>query len=265
MSSYGDVTLTWRESIAIVTFSRLQTMNAMSMDLVAGLQACLDEVVQARCARGLVLTAAGKGFCVGGDISVHRDRSPEALPFDLGDVLQRVFNPVLLRLVSLPMPLVVAVNGPAAGAGCPLALCGDVVIASSNAYFECGFTRLGLVPDLGATWLLPRLVGRARAHAMMLLNQRVDAAQALAWGMIHQVVAPEELQATALQAAERLAAQSVPAVVATRRAVLDAGDSSLADALHREALLQREAGYSADFAEGIAAFFAKRSPRFTDS
>jgi len=185
-------------------------------------------------------------------------------PFDLGEVLERHFNPLLLRLVTHPAPLVVAVNGAAAGAGCPLALCGDVVVASERAYFECGFTRLGLIPDIGTTWLLPRLIGRARAHAMMLLNQRVSAEEAQSWGMIHQCVAPNALHRVALEAAYTLRAMSAPALRATRRAVTEALGGSLVDALRREAQIQQGLGYSRDFAEGIAAFFGRRPAVFED-
>jgi 2-(1,2-epoxy-1,2-dihydrophenyl)acetyl-CoA isomerase len=170
----------------------------------------------------------------------------------------------LLRLLALPVPLVAAINGAAAGAGCPLALCADVVLASQAAYFECGFTRLGLLPDLGATWILPRLIGRARAHAMMLLNVRVSAERAHDWGMIHQCVAPEELQEIALKIASDLCAMSTPALCATRNAVLDGLYGSLPDALKREAQIQRALGFSDDFGEGIAAFFARRPPNFQD-
>jgi 2-(1,2-epoxy-1,2-dihydrophenyl)acetyl-CoA isomerase len=160
-------------------------------------------------------------------------------PYDLGEVLERYFNPLLVRLMTFPAPLVIAVNGAAAGAGCPLALCADIVVASQRAYFECAFTRLGLIPDLGTNWLLPRLIGRARAHAMMLLNQRVSAEEAQDWGMISQCVAPEELHTAALKLASSLAAMSAPALRATRGAIFESLHGSLADALKREAQIQQ--------------------------
>jgi 2-(1,2-epoxy-1,2-dihydrophenyl)acetyl-CoA isomerase len=251
--------------ISTLTLNRPEALNAISLELVADFNAALDEIVSAPTrARCVVLTGAGRAFCVGGDITAHRDRPADTPPYDLGDVLERYFNPLLVRLMTLPAPLVVAVNGAAAGAGCPLALCADVVVASQQAYFECGFTRLGLIPDLGATWLLPRLIGRARAHAMMLLNQRVGAEEAQNWGMIHQCVAPEALHTVALQIASSLSAMSAPALRGSREAITEALDGSLTDALKREAQIQRGLGFSRDFTEGIAAFFARRPPAFEE-
>jgi 2-(1,2-epoxy-1,2-dihydrophenyl)acetyl-CoA isomerase len=259
------VLLSFDGPIATLTLNRPDALNAISLELVADLNAALDDIVSAPTrARCVVLTGAGRAFCVGGDITAHRDRPADTPPYDLGEVLERYFNPLLMRLMTFPAPLVVAVNGAAAGAGCPLALCADIVVASQRAYFECGFTRLGLIPDLGATWLLPRLIGRARAHAMMLLNQKVSADEAQGWGMISQCVAPEELHTAALKLASSLAAMSAPGLRATRGAISESLDGSLADALKREAQIQQGLGYSRDFAEGIAAFFARRPPAFDE-
>jgi 2-(1,2-epoxy-1,2-dihydrophenyl)acetyl-CoA isomerase len=259
------VSLSCDGPIATLTLNRPEALNAISLELVADCNAALDEIVAASTrTRCVVLTGAGRAFCVGGDITAHRDRPAETPPYDLGDVLQRYFNPLLVRLMTFPAPVVVAVNGAAAGAGCPLALCADIVVASQRAYFECGFTRLGLIPDLGATWLLPRLIGRARAHAMMLLNQRVSAEEAQNWGMIQQCVPPDQLHTVALNMASRLCAMSMPAIRATRGAITEALGGSLADALKGEAQIQHGLGYSRDFAEGIAAFFARRQPDFEE-
>jgi 2-(1,2-epoxy-1,2-dihydrophenyl)acetyl-CoA isomerase len=259
------VSLSCEGPISTLTLNRPEALNAISLEVVADFNAALDEIEAAPTpARCVVLTGAGRAFCVGGDITAHRDRAANTPPYDLGEVLERSFNPLLLRLVTFPAPLVVAVNGAAAGAGCPLALCGDVVVASDRAYFECSFTRLGLIPDLGTTWLLPRLIGRARAHGMMLLNQRVSAEEAQNWGMIHQCVAPDALHTVALETASKLRAMSAPALRATRWAVTEALGGSLIDALKREAQIQQALGHSRDFAEGIAAFFARRPPVFED-
>lgn len=259
------VTLLIEGPISTLTLNRPDALNAMSVELIADFNAALDEISAALSpVRCVVLTGAGRAFCVGGDITAHRDRPRDTPPYDLGDVLERYFNPLLLRLMSLPAPLVIAVNGAAAGAGCPLALCGDVVVASRTAFFECGFTRIGLIPDLGATWLLPRLIGRARAHAMLMLNERVGADEAQNWGMILKSVAPEELQSVAREMALRFSAMSTPAVRATRAATLEGLSGSLGDALRCEARIQHERGYSRDFAEGIEAFFARRPPNFKE-
>jgi 2-(1,2-epoxy-1,2-dihydrophenyl)acetyl-CoA isomerase len=265
MNASSTVGLRIDGSIAIATLDRPRSLNAISLELVRDLHIALDRMLETRpTPRCLVLTGAGRAFCAGGDITAHRDRPPDQPPYDLGKVLNELFNPLLLRLLRLPVPTVTAVNGAAAGAGCPLALVADFAIASRSAFFECGFAQIGLMPDLGATWLLPRLIGRARAHAMMMLDQRVSAAQAEAWGMIHRCVDDESLLETALELARRLAAGPSAALCAVRRAVLLGAASSLPDALEHEAEIERKLGFSDDFAEGIAAFFAKRPPRFGD-
>lgn len=259
------VRLSVEGTVSTVILNRPESLNAISLELIADLNMVLDAITTASTpARCVVLTGAGRAFCVGGDITAHRDRPADVPPYDLGEVLERHFNPLLMRLMTLSAPLIIAVNGPAAGAGCPLALCGDIVIASQTAFFECGFTRIGLIPDLGATWLLPRLIGRARAHAMMMLNQRIGAEEAQHWGMIHQSVAAETLMAETQQMAAKFACMSVPSLRATRAAILRGLDGSLHEALHYEANVQRGLGYSADFAEGIESFFEGRSPQFTD-
>jgi len=257
------VRLTIAEDIATIVLERPGALNALSTRLIEDLNSALDRLIESRpLVRCLILTGSGRAFCAGGDISAHLNRPPNAEPYDLGNVLHQLFHPLLMRLLRLPMPLVIAVNGPAAGAGCPLALCGDIVLAAASASFECGFVRIGLMPDFGAAWLIPRLIGRARAHAMMLLDQPVPAATAEAWGMVHACVPDAELQAAVLRIARKLAAGATHALVATRKAILFAGANSLPDTLDAEAEAQRKLGMSADFAEGIAAFFSKRPPEF---
>lgn len=261
ISAQSTVRLDHEGAIVTLTLDRAETLNAISMQLVEDLNAALDAASELR-PRCLILTGAGRGFCAGGDISAHVTRPPDVPPYDLGDVLKHHFNPLLLRLLHWPSPTVFAINGAAAGAGLPLALAGDVVIAARSAKFECGFARIGLMPDLGATWLLPRLIGRARAHAMMMLDQRVTAEQAEAWGMIHSCVDDAALAGTAMSVAQKLAAAAPAGIVATRLTTLDAYGSSLSHALDAEAEAQRSLGFSADFQEGVAAFFARRAPEF---
>ncbi len=253
------------DNIAILTLNRPDSLNSISVQLLEDFNLALDRILAERPrVRCLILTGAGRAFCSGGDISAHRDRPADHEPYDLGDVLHRMFNPMLLRLLRLPIPFVNAINGAAAGAGCPMALAGDIVVAARVATFECGFSRIGLMPDLGATWLLPRLIGRARAHAMMMLDQRVPAETAVQWGLINESVAEEGLRDRAIEIARRLAMGSMPALVATRQVTLAALADSLSSALEKEAELQRGLGFSADFAEGIAAFFGRRKPSFGD-
>ena len=250
------------EGVMTIALNRPASLNAISGDLLVEFNAALDRVVEDPDIRCVVLTGNGRAFCAGGDISAHLDRPPDAEPYDLGDVLHRHFNPLLLRILRLPVPIVVAVNGAAAGAGCPLALAGDVVLAARSATFECGFARIGLMPDLGATWMIPRLVGRARAHAIMMLDERVTADQAVQWGLIYRVVEDIDLLNDAHLVARKLGAGPPKALVATRKAILSASVGSLADALDMEAESQRDLGYSRDFQEGIAAFFSRRRPSF---
>ena len=262
-SSVRTVRLEIRDGIASVTLQRPEALNAISLELIRDLDLALDRILDERPrVHAVVLTGAGRAFCAGGDLAVHRDRPADASPYDLGEVLERLLNPLLMRLLRLPAPLVVAVNGAAAGAGCPLALCGDFVIAAHSAYFQCGFARIGLIPDLGATWLLPRLIGRARAHAMMMLDQRVPASLAREWGMIHRCVDDGDLHAAAESLAAELAKGPTQALVAIRQVVLDGLGVSLSSALQQEARAQHTACLSGDFKEGIEAFFAKRPPAF---
>jgi 2-(1,2-epoxy-1,2-dihydrophenyl)acetyl-CoA isomerase len=252
------------KDVVMLSFNQPDILNPLSRDLMGELSDLLDRLArEAPRVKALLLTGRGRAFSAGGNLAAHRDRPADVPPYDLGEVLEDWYNPMLLRLLAFPAPVVIAVNGPAAGAGCPLALCGDVVVAARSAYFQCGFTRIGLVPDLGATWLLPRLIGRARAHAMLMLDQRISAEQAEQWGMIHQCVDDDLLPEAALALAQRLAAGPTAAIAGVRRLVLDGAAQSVAEALAAEATMQRTMSASADFAEGVNAFFSKRPARFT--
>jgi len=262
---FENVELDRQGQVAILTLSRPKSLNSLSLGLIDDIHAALDAIEAWRPrVRALIITGAGRAFCSGGDISAHPEREKDAEPVDLENALRRYFNPLLFRLLNLRLPFVNAVNGPAAGAGCPLALCADIVIAGKSARFESGFTRIGLMPDLGLTWLLPLLVGRARAHAMMILEERVSAERAAEWGMVYETVADDRLLERALEIAGQLSKSSVPALVTTRKAILRAMGTGLEQTLDSEAEQQRALGYSGDFKEGIEAFFEKRKPLFSD-
>jgi 2-(1,2-epoxy-1,2-dihydrophenyl)acetyl-CoA isomerase len=190
---------------------------------------------------------------------------PAAAPgADLGALIATHYNPLVQRLQSMPVPVIAAVNGVAAGAGANLALCCDMVVAGRSASFIQAFSKIGLVPDTGGTWLLPRLVGQARALGLFMLGDKVPAPEAAAMGMIWQCVEDEALQATVQALAERLARMPSAALAATRKAMADAQGMSLVDAVDLEAQLQKSFGSSHDYLEGVDAFRTKRTPTFTD-
>lgn len=243
-------------AVATLTLARPQSLNALSGAMVDEIRAAVESLTGSG-ARCLLLAAEGRGFSSGADLTAG-----DALPEDVGRSLDDHFNPLIEALFALPMPVVAAVNGPAAGAGCSLALAADLVVAGRSAYFLQAFVNIGLVPDAGATWLLPRLAGRARAMEMMMLGERVPAEQALDWGMIARVVEDEHLASEALALATRLAGGPTVAHGLIRRLAREADRLPLGDALAREREAQREAGRTVDFRAAVAAFLQKRQPRF---
>ncbi|HEX4736312.1 MAG TPA: enoyl-CoA hydratase-related protein [Allosphingosinicella sp.] len=243
-------------AVATLTIARPETLNALSAQTVAELREAVDAAVRegARC---LLLTGDGRGFSSGADLA-----SGGGLPEDAGEALEKGFNPLVEALFALPIPFVAAVNGPCAGAGCSLALAADIVLAARSAYFLQAFVNIGLVPDAGATWLLPRLAGRARAMEMMMLGERVSAEEAQDWGMISRVVEDEELAQESVALATQLAQGPTIALGLIRCLARDAQNLPLTDALAAERIAQREAGRTQDFAHAVAAFLQKRQPRF---
>ena len=261
--AYEDITLTIEGGLATVTLNRPDALNAISLQMLADLDAALDEITApdsgVRC---LLMTGAGRGFCAGADLAGGGGLQGQG-PVDLGHVLERHYNPLIQRLGGLSMPFVTAVNGPAAGAGMSFALAGDIVVAARSAYFLQAFVNIGLVPDAGSTYVLPRLVGRARAQAMMMLGEKIPAETAADWGMIYQVVDDDALLDTARTLATKLANGPTQAYARIRGAMRASLDSSLAEQLHLERVLQRELGATEDFREGVAAFLQKRPAEFT--
>jgi 2-(1,2-epoxy-1,2-dihydrophenyl)acetyl-CoA isomerase len=215
------------------------------------------EQVAASEARCLLITGEGRGFSSGADLA-----SGGGLPEDAGEALEKHFNPLIEALFDLRMPVVSAVHGPAAGAGCSIALAADIVIAARSAYFLQAFVNIGLIPDAGATWLLPRLAGRARAMEMMLLGERVSAEQAQAWGLISRVVEDEHLASEAVMLATKLARGPTVALGLIRRLAREAEQLSLSEALAAERVAQRNAGETEDFKAAVMAFLQKQQPRF---
>ena len=245
--------------VATITLNRPDALNALTVPMKQALLAAFRRVERERAVRAVILTGAGRAFCSGQDL---RERlEPEAAP--LGVEVRERYNPIVRAMRGLPKPIVAAINGVAAGAGASLAMACDIRIASDEASFALAFGRVGLVPDSGATWFLPRLVGATRAAELALLNDPVSAADAVRLGLIGRVVPAAELAAEARAVAARLAAGAPRAIALTKRALDAAWTHDLDAALEYEAHLQDLAGRTKDHAEGMAAFMAKRPPRFT--
>lgn len=242
--------------VAAVTLARPDRLNALANRTADELRAAVDAVA-ASGARCLLLAGEGRGFSSGADLA-----GGGALPDDAGEALEKHFNPLIEALFALDIPVVAAVQGPCAGAGCSLALSADIVIAARSAYFLQAFVNIGLIPDAGATWLLPRLAGRARAIEMMMLGERVPAEKALDWGLISRVVEDEHLASEAVLLATMLARGPTVALGLIRRLARDAEQLPLSEALAAERAAQREAGRTNDFKSGVTAFLEKRQPRF---
>ena len=253
---FDRVTLTAEGDIALLAFNQPEILNAVSTRMIKGALAALEFIESQARFRALVLTGEGKGFCAGANLS-------EIEPgVSAGDMLEQVYHPFLRRLTRFPLPVVTAVNGAAVGIGMSFALSGDLTIAARSAFFQQGFSRLGLVPDGGSSWLLPRLIGLARARELALLSEKLPAEKALEWGLINYVTDDNGLRDGALALARRLAAG--PASLAlTRRLFWESPGNGYETQLALEQAAQNQAGKSADFQEGLAAFHGKRAPRFT--
>ena len=244
-------------AVATIRLARPDSLNALNSALVDELRRAVESLPGSG-ARALLITGEGRGFSSGADLV----GGGGGLPDDAGMALEKHFNPLVEAIFALDVPVVAAVNGPAAGAGCSLALAADIVVAARSAYFLQAFVNIGLVPDAGATWLLPRLAGRARAMEMMMLGERSSAEQAASWGMISRVVPDEDLESEAVALATRLAQGPTVALGLIRKMARDSAQLSLTEALDSERAAQREAGNSRDFKAAIFAFLEKRQPRF---
>ena len=255
----AGILLAVTDGVATITLNRPEALNALIIPMKERLLTTLEGIREDRTIHAVVLTGAGRAFCAGQDL---RERLEPRAP-GLGDELRRRYNPIIRALRDLPQPVIAAINGVAAGAGASIAFACDLRIASSSASFVLAFGRIGLVPDSGATWTLPRLVGAARAAEMTLLGDPVGADEALRIGLVSRVVAPDALEAEAATMAGRLAAGSPRALSTTKRLLASSFERDLLSTLEAEAAVQQGAGESRDHAEGLAAFLEKRTPRFT--
>jgi 2-(1,2-epoxy-1,2-dihydrophenyl)acetyl-CoA isomerase len=247
--------------VLTITLNRPEKLNALNPEMHGLLRSALERAIDEPEIRALLLTGAGRGFCTGQDLA-ERDVSAGAAPIDLSVSLGSHYNPLVRRLRALPKPIVCAVNGVAAGAGANLALACDLVIAARSATFVQSFSRLGLVPDSGGTFFLPRLVGSARAMALALLAEPLTAERAEQWGLIWKVVDDARLGDEALALARALAAGPTKGYGLLKKAMSASASNTLDAQLDLERDLQREAGFSEDYREGVTAFKEKRAPRF---
>ncbi|KVE71989.1 2-(1,2-epoxy-1,2-dihydrophenyl)acetyl-CoA isomerase PaaG [Burkholderia vietnamiensis] len=246
-------------NVATVTLNRPDKLNSFTRAMHRELQSALDEVEKAG-ARALILTGAGRGFCAGQDLA-DLDFTPGAST-DLGALIDEHFNPLIRRLQRMPIPVVAAVNGTAAGAGANLALACDLVFAARSSSFIQAFVKIGLVPDSGGTWFLPQRIGMARALGLALTGDKLGAEQAEQWGLIWRAVDDDALAASVRQVASQLAQQPTLAIASIKQSMRDSITNTLDQQLDVERDLQHKLGQSYDYSEGVKAFIEKRAPRF---
>lgn len=262
--TYKNILYNHAEGIATIRLNRPKQLNALTPELMAELSQVFDAAAADAQARVIVLTGEGRAFCSGADLGGNSPNLPRDAQgrFDLGETLDAHYNPFVLKMRALRLPVIAAVNGLAAGAGCSLALMADLTIAARSAYFLQAFVNVGLVPDAGGTWILPRAAGPQRAMGMALLGDRVPAEQAREWGLIWDVVDDDQLLPAALALAKRLAEGPALAIERIKRALHAGATSDLPPQLALESELQRECGRTQDFMEGAMAFAQKRKANF---
>jgi 2-(1,2-epoxy-1,2-dihydrophenyl)acetyl-CoA isomerase len=259
--SYETIIFEVNEGIARLTLNRPERLNSFNTQMHQEVRAALG-TLKPPAARVLVITGAGRGFCAGQDLN-DRAVAPGSAAPDLADSIERHYKPLVLALRALPLPVIAAVNGVAAGAGANIALACDLVIAARSASFVQAFAKLGLIPDSGGTWFLPRLVGTARALGLALLGEKLPAEQAAAWGLIWRCVEDAELASTVDALALQFASAPTRGLARTKQAIYEGFSRTLDQQLNVERDYQGELGRSADYAEGVAAFSEKRTPRFS--
>ena len=259
--TFQHILFSIEDGVALLSLNRPEQLNSFNTAMHLEVREALKQVRQNSDARVLLLTAEGRGFCAGQDLS-ERNVAPGAELPDLGESIERLYNPLVRTLRDLPLPVICAVNGVAAGAGANIPLACDLVLAARSASFIQAFCKIGLVPDSGGTWLLPRLVGMARAKALAMLGERLGAEQAQQWGLIHRVVDDAALRDEALALARQLATQPTYGLALIKRGLNASFDNGFDEQLELERDLQRLAGRSEDYREGVSAFIGKRTPAF---
>jgi 2-(1,2-epoxy-1,2-dihydrophenyl)acetyl-CoA isomerase len=260
--TYETILFSIEGGIARITLNRPDRLNSFNDQMHSEVRSALDAVRADASVRVLLLTGAGRGFCAGQDLG-DRAVAPGGAPVDLGASIERNYKPLVLGLRAFEMPVVCAVNGVAAGAGANLALACDIVIATKSASFIQAFSKIGLIPDSGGTYFLPRLVGEARAFGLALLGEKLSAEHAAEWGLIWQCVDDGQLPVVTEKLLTQLAEGPTCGYAAVKKALHASAANALEAQLDLERDLQRTLGYSDDYREGVAAFTAKRPPKFT--
>ena len=262
MTHFHHILYSADDGISRITLNRPMKLNSLDDETMHELHAAMSLVERDTKSRVLLLTGAGRAFCAGQDLSDPALESTNGKAADLGDLVERHFKPFVMRLHNLRVPTVAAVNGPAAGAGASIALACDLVVAARSAYFLQAFSKIGLSPDTGSTWLLARTVGTARARGLAMLAKKLSAQQAEDWGMIWQSVEDDKFNDTVEKLVDELARMPTKALVRTRHLIQSAVSNTLEQQLSLEAIVVREMGFSEDFAEGRRAFLQKQSAQF---
>jgi 2-(1,2-epoxy-1,2-dihydrophenyl)acetyl-CoA isomerase len=259
--SYQHILFEVADGIARLTLNRPERLNSFNTDMHSEVRDALAGIEDGS-TRALVITGAGRGFCAGQDLG-DRAVAPGGTAVDLGDSIEKYYKPLIMTLRNLPLPVIAAVNGVAAGAGANIALACDLVIAARSASFVQAFSKLGLVPDSGGTWFLPRLVGTARAMGLAFLGEKLSADQAAQWGLIWRCVEDAELAGVVDGLARQLAMAPTRGIARTKQALYESWGRTLEQQIDVERDYQRELGRTADYKEGVAAFTEKRTPQFT--
>jgi len=261
-NDYNNITVEKNNGVATITLNRPEKLNSFNVEMHEELREAIDDIATDGESRALLLTGAGRGFCAGQDLSDRAVSSDSDKAPDLSTSVEKYYNPLIRRLTSLPMPVICAMNGVAAGAGASIVMACDLVIAARSSSFILSFAKIGLVPDSGSSWHLARAIGLPRAKALAMLGNKLGAEMAEQWGLIYQVVDNEQLMDEANKLADHLAKQPTEALANIKRLIHSSFDNSIQEQLERERAAMQHLGRSDDYQEGVAAFMEKREPFF---
>jgi len=262
VKDYKNISLQKEKGVATITLNRPEKLNSFNVEMHEELREAVDDVAADDESRALLLTGAGRGFCAGQDLADRAVAGNDGVAPNLSTSVEKYYIPLIRRLTNLPMPVICALNGVAAGAGASIAVACDIVIAARSASFILSFSKIGLVPDSGSSWHFSRAIGLPRAKALAMLGNKLPAEQAEKWGLIYQVVDDELLMGEANKLAEHLARQPTEALANIKRLVHSSFDYSIQEQLERERAAMQHLGCSYDYQEGVAAFMEKREPSF---